>query len=229
MKRDTLRKILDAQKAKQPFVLATNLESHQQIELTANSSDQPDWMREQVADAIRSDKSRIKASPDETPWFFNVFNPPLRLVIVGAVHIAQPLARIGVDAGYDVTVIDPRESFASSERFPNVVLKSEWPDEALESLALDARTAIVTLTHDPKLDDPALVVALRSPAFYIGALGSKKTQRSRQARLSDAGFSESERARICGPVGLNIGAKSPAEIAISILAEITQTLRQDRA
>jgi xanthine dehydrogenase accessory factor len=226
MKRDTLSKVLDAQRAKQPFVLATNLATHQQIELTANSADQPDWMIDEVADAIRSDKSRTKTSPDGTSWFFNVFNPPLRLVIVGAVHIAQPLARMGIDAGYEVTVVDPRESFASVERFPDVTLKSEWPDEALENLTLDARTAIVTLTHDPKLDDPALLVALRSPAFYIGALGSKKTQSARQGRLSDAGFSETDRARISGPVGLDIGAKSPAEIAISILAEITQTLRQ---
>jgi len=228
MHRDTLSKILDAQNTKQPFVLATNLESHQQVQLTAQSPDQPDWMMAEVADAIRSDKSRTKTSPDGVPWFFNVFNPPLRLIIVGAVHIAQPLARMGVDAGYDVTVVDPRESFASVERFPDVALKSEWPDEALEKLALDARTAIVTLTHDPKLDDPALAVTLRSPAFYIGALGSKKTQAARHARLAEAGFSDVERARICGPVGLNIGAKSPAEIAISILAEITQTLRQDR-
>jgi len=226
MKRDTLTRVLDAQRAKQPFVLATNLETHQQIELTANSADQPDWMMTEVADAIRSDKSRTKTSPDNTSWFFNVFNPPLRLVIVGAVHIAQRLARMGIDAGYEVTVVDPRESFASVERFPEVTLKSEWPDEALENLMLDARTAIVTLTHDPKLDDPALLVALRSPAFYIGALGSRKTQNARQDRLSDAGFSEIDRARICGPVGLDIGAKSPAEIAVSILAEITQTLRR---
>lgn len=228
MKRDTLQEVLKAQKAKRPLVLATNLETHQQIKLTSKSSDQPDWMMTQVVDAIRSDKSRIKESPDGVSWFFNIFNPPLRLVIVGAVHISQPLARMGVDAGYDVTVVDPRNAFASRERFPNVTLNSDWPDEALEKLALDARTAIVTLTHDPKLDDPALTVALRSPAFYIGALGSKKTQAARQDRLTEAGFSDTERARICGPVGLDIGAKSPAEIAISILAQITQTLRQDR-
>ncbi len=226
MKRDTLTRVLDAQKAKQPFVLAINLKTHEQVELTAKLSGQEDWMMAEVHEAIRSDKSRTKTAPDGTPWFFNVFNPPLRLVIIGAVHIAQPLARMGVDAGYDVTVVDPRESFASPDRFPDVTLRSEWPDEALENIAPDARTAIVTLTHDPKLDDPALLVALRSPAFYIGALGSKKTQNARQERLSEAGFSESERARISGPVGLDIGAKSPAEIAISILAEITQTLRR---
>ncbi len=229
MKQDTLNTILEAQAAKQPVVHATNLETHEQLALTPESADHPDWMASEVADAIRSDKSRVTPSPDGVPWFFNVFNPPLRLVIVGAVHIAQPLARMGLEAGYDVIVVDPREAFASAERFPNVGLMSEWPDEALQNLELDARTAIVTLTHDPKLDDPALHVALKSEAFYIGALGSKKTQAARKQRLSDAGFSGTEIARICGPVGLNIGAKSPAEIAISILAEITQTLRQELA
>lgn len=229
MKQDTLNTILDAQAAKQPLVHATNLETHEQLTLTPDSGDHRDWMASEVADAVRSDKSRVATSPEGVPWFFNVFNPPLRLVIVGAVHIAQPLARMGLEAGYDVTIVDPREAFASAERFPNVGLMSEWPDEALQNLNLDARTAIVTLTHDPKLDDPALHVALKSGAFYIGALGSKKTQAARKQRLTDAGFSDAEIARICGPVGLNIGAKSPAEIAISILAEITQTLRQELA
>ena len=128
-----------------------------------------------------------------------------------------------------MSVVDPREAFASAERFPNITLIREWPDEALQNLALDARTAVVTLTHDPKLDDPALHVALKSAAFYIGALGSKKTQATRQQRLPDAGFASAEIARICGPIGLDIAAKSPAEIAIAILAEITQTLRQERS
>ncbi len=229
MKQDILKTILDAQAAKQPLVHVTNLETHEQLTLTPDSANCPAWMASEVADAIRSDNSGVTTSPEGEPWFFNVFNPPLRLMIVGAVHIAQPLARMGVDAGYDVTVIDPREAFASVERFPNVGLKTEWPDEALLNLDLDARTAIVTLTHDPKLDDPALHVALKSEAFYIGALGSKKTQAARKQRLTDAGFSDAEIARICGPVGLNIGAKSPAEIAISILAEATQTLRQELA
>ena len=136
------------------------------------------------------------------------------------------MPQMGRIAGYDVTVVDPRTSFASPERFPEMRLLTSWPDEAMAALAPDARTAIVTLTHDPKLDDPALQAALRSPAFYIGALGSKKTHASRVARLSDAGFSQDEIARIHGPVGLAIGARSPAEIAISIMAEITETLRK---
>ncbi len=229
MKQDTLKKILDAQAAKEPIVLASNLETHEQMTLSGQQTDAPDWMLAEVANAIRSDKSRVTPAPDGSPWFFNVFNPPLRLVIVGAVHIAQPLARMGRDAGYDVSVVDPREAFASAERFPSVNLICDWPDDALKTLSPDARTAIVTLTHDPKLDDPALHVALKSPAFYVGALGSKKTQGARRERLEEAGFSTGEISRICGPVGLNIGAKSPAEIAISILAEVTQTLRQDRS
>ena len=229
MKQETLKHILSAQAAKQPIVLASNLETNEQLTLSTGEPDKPAWMMAAVDAAIRSDKSRVTEAPDGTPWFFNVFNPPLRLIIVGAVHIAQPLARMGLEAGYDVSIVDPREAFASAERFPNVALISEWPDEALQNLELDARTAVVTLTHDPKLDDPALHVALKSAAFYIGALGSKKTQAARQQRLTDAGFAEAEIARICGPVGLNIGAKSPAEIAISILAEVTQTLRQEHS
>lgn len=229
MKQETLKQILSAQAAKQPIVLASNLNTNEQLTLTPDQIGHPDWMVAALDAAIRSDKSRVTDAPDGTPWFFNVFNPPLRLIIVGAVHIAQPLARIGLEAGYDVSVVDPREAFASAERFPNVTLIREWPDEALQNLALDARTAVVTLTHDPKLDDPALHVALKSAAFYIGALGSKKSQATRQRRLTDAGFASAEIARICGPIGLDIAAKSPAEIAIAILAEITQTLRQERS
>jgi xanthine dehydrogenase accessory factor len=229
MKQETLKQILSAQAAKQPIVLATNLKTNEQLTLTPVQAEQPDWMLAAVGAAIRSDKSRVTEAPGGTPWFFNVFNPPLRLIIVGAVHIAQPLARMGLEAGYDVSVVDPREAFASAERFPDVTLISEWPDEALQNLELDARTAVVTLTHDPKLDDPALHIALKSTAFYIGALGSKKTQAARQQRLADVDFTDAEIARICGPVGLSIGAKSPAEIAISILAEVTQTLRQEHS
>jgi xanthine dehydrogenase accessory factor len=129
-------------------------------------------------------------------------------------------------AGYDVTIIDPRAAFASPARFPNVTLRCEWPDEAMTALAPDTRTAIVTLTHDPKLDDPALAVALKSPAFYIGALGSKKTHAARIERLTAQGFDAEALSRIHGPIGLAIGAKSPAEIALSIMAEMTSVLRQ---
>ena len=180
-----------------------------------------------VRSALRDDRNTtIEAA--EGPVFVEVFNPPLRLIVVGAVHIGQPLARIAALAGYGVTVVDPRSAFATGERFPGVTLSTDWPDEILPQLKPDRRTAIVTLTHDPKIDDPALSAALKSQAFYIGALGSKKTHAARSHRLQKAGFSEAEIARIHGPVGLAIGALTPAEIAVSILAEITQTLRADR-
>lgn len=156
--------------------------------------------------------------------FVHVYNPALRLIIVGAVHIAQPLARMAAIAGYDVAIVDPRQSFANDERFPGVALVDDWPDDALTALKPDRRTAVVTLTHDPKLDDPALAVALRSDAFYVGALGSRKTHGKRVERLTEQGFGPAEIGRIHGPVGLSLGAVTPAEIAVSILAQITQVL-----
>ncbi len=161
----------------------------------------------------------------EQDHFIQPFNPPLRLIIIGAVHIGQYLANSALSCGYNVVVVDPRQAFASEARFPGVTLNTDWPDVALTNLAPDTRTALVTLTHDPKLDDPALNVALRSDAFYIGALGSRKTQAARVKRLQQAGFGEDEIARINAPVGLAIGARSPAEIAISVMAQITARLR----
>ena len=143
---------------------------------------------------------------------------------MGAVHITQPLVTVASAAGYAVTVIDPRGAFATAERFPGVDLNEDWPDEAMEALAPDNRTAVVTLTHDPKLDDPALHVALRSEAFYIGSLGSRKTHGSRVERLTEAGFSADEIAKIHAPIGLHLGGRAPAEIAIAIMAQITQVL-----
>lgn len=157
--------------------------------------------------------------------FIQTFNPPLRLVVIGAVHIAQALVPMAQILGYAVTVIDPRRAWATETRFPGVTLTHDWPDEALAALRPDRRTAIVALTHDPKLDDPALTLALRSPAFYIGALGSRKTHEKRRQRLAEAGIGETDFARIDGPIGLAIGAKSPAEIALSILAKVTQVRR----
>lgn len=157
--------------------------------------------------------------------FFGIHNPALRIAIVGGVHIAQALAPMARLAGYDVTIIDPRTAFASAARFPDFAVRHDWPDTALKAHGLDQRTALVTLTHDPKLDDPALTVALESEAFYIGALGSRRTHAKRVARLETAGFSTEDIARIHAPVGLNIGSRSPAEIAISVMAEITSRLR----
>ncbi len=157
--------------------------------------------------------------------FVAIHNPPLRLAVVGAVHIAQALLPMARIAGFDPVVIDPRAAFGSEARFPDETILEDWPDEALSSYGLDARTALVLLTHDPKLDDPALHIALKSECFYIGALGSTRTHAKRMDRLSDAGFSDGDIARIHGPVGLDIGAASPSEIAVSILAQMVQALR----
>lgn len=230
MKLSLLERALAASRAGRPAVLATNLKSGLQtfIEPTETLGDLT-----LDADALAAIRKAVTEDRNTTfeiaegPVFVEVFNPRLRCIVVGAVHIAQPLARMAALAGYLVTVVDPRTAFASDERFPDVTLSTEWPDEALEKLKPNRRTAIVTLTHDPKLDDPALSVALRSDAFYIGALGSKKTHAARLKRLAALGFSEAEMARIHGPVGLDIGAVSPAEIALSILAQITAVLRTE--
>ena len=172
---------------------------------------------------FRMDRSGFE---EDRETFVAIHNPPLRLIVVGAVHIAQALVPMARTLGYDPVVIDPRESFSSPARFPGTPLLHDWPDEAVAGLGLDARTALVLLTHDPKLDDPALMAGLRSEVFYIGALGSTRTHGKRVARLLEAGFSEAAIARIHGPVGLDIGAAGPAEIALSILAEMTRVLRR---
>jgi xanthine dehydrogenase accessory factor len=221
MKTETLEALLAAREARRPIVLATNIESGEERLIDPTADDADDALRE----AARSDKSGVVESPDGKV-FLHVYNPPLRMAIVGAVHIAQPLCRMAALGGYDVTVIDPREAFASEDRFPGVTLLGDWPDESMARFAPDRRSAIVTLTHDPKLDDPALAAALRSDAFYIGALGSTRTHAKRLARLKEEGFTDLEMARIHGPAGLSIGAKSPAEIAVSILAQVTERLRK---
>jgi xanthine dehydrogenase accessory factor len=152
-------------------------------------------------------------------------NPPLRLVVVGAVHISESLCAMARAAGYTVTVVDPRPAFLRPERFAGVELVGEWPQQAFAQLRPDARTAIVLLTHDPKIDDPALLAVLATPAFYIGALGSTRTHAKRLQRLAEAGVDEAARARVHGPAGLAIGARTPAEIAIAVLAQVTQRLR----
>lgn len=226
MREVILKELLKSREAKQPVVLATRLTDGIQKLLHQSDTKEENWLIKAVAEVLASDKSRVVEDPDGQQWFLNAFNPPLRLLVVGAVHIAQPVAAMAALAAYDVTVIDPRTAFASPERFPGVALRTQWPDEAMADLTPDARTAIVTLTHDPKLDDPALVAALNSPAFYIGALGSKKTHAARHERLKAAGFDDQAIARIHGPIGLSIGAKSPAEIAVSIMAQITEVLRK---
>lgn len=231
MKLEFLKRAVESAAAGQPAALVTDLSSGLQGILQTSdfkgNIKPSDSLMVAIRQALADDRSTLVESP-EGRFFIEVFNPPLRLVVVGAVHIAQPLARMAAMAGYAVTVIDPRSAFASSERFPGVELSTEWPDEAMVRLKPDRRTAVVTLTHDPKVDDPALIAALKSTAFYIGALGSKKTHAARLKRLADAGFKDTDFARIHGPVGLDIGAVSTAEIAVSILAQITATLRADR-
>ncbi|WP_293573470.1 XdhC family protein [Phaeobacter sp.] len=171
---------------------------------------------------IRMDRSGVE--PDGTS-FVAVHTPPLRLIAVGAVHITQALIPMARIAGYDPVIIDPRAAFATPERFPDAELRDDWPDEAVAAIGLDARTAIVLLTHDPKIDDPALEAALRSECFYIGALGSSRTHDKRRSRMQAAGFDGAVLDRIHGPIGLNIGASGPAEIAVAIMAEMTAVLR----
>ena len=183
---------------------------------------QDDPLSSAVADRLRADKSGV----DESGWFIAVHNPPLRMILVGAVHISQALLPMARACGYDPTLIDPRGAFGAQARFPGEVISDDWPDAAMLALHPDARTAVITLTHDPKLDDPALLAALASPAFYIGCLGSTRTHAKRLDRLRSAGVSDAQIARLHAPVGLDIGAKSPAEIAVSIMAQITQTLRR---
>lgn len=179
---------------------------------------------EAVAEALRKGRSGM-VTIDGRELFLTVQVPPVRVVITGAVHISQALAPMLAQVGFDLTIIDPRTAFATEERFPGVDLRAEWPDVVLPGLALDPFTAFVALTHDPKIDDPALEAALRAGCFYVGALGSRKTHAGRVARLQARGFSQGEIERIHAPVGLDIGAISPAEIAVSVLAEIIGALR----
>lgn len=177
-----------------------------------------------ATDMLVADKTGVVEIGTES-WFVEARNPSPRAIIVGAVHIAQSLAPLAVAMGFDVVVVDPRRAFASVDRFPGVGTRTDWPDEALEALAPDARTAVITLTHDPKLDDPALIRALASDAFYIGALGSRKTHAARLQRLRDAGVDDAAMARIEAPVGLDIGAVSAPEIALSIIAQLVAARR----
>lgn len=226
MRRETLLALNAASRAGKALVRATNLSTGEErlIDPAADRS----LFGAAAAEAAHADQSGA-VEIDGGEWFLEVHNPPLELVVVGAAHIAQPLTRMAMLASYDVRVIDPRTSFATPQRFPDVAISHDWPDEALAKAPLGARSALVALTHDPKVDDPALVAALKSSAFYIGALGSRKNHAGRLERLKQQGFDDAALARIRGPVGLAIGARSPAEIAISILAEITQTLRMKKS
>ena len=222
---DLLAALTQARAARQPVVVATRLPGGEQFLLPAPEA--PAEVAAAAAEALAHDRTgTVKLSDGE--WFLHVHNPPPRLIVVGAVHIAQALVPMAARLGLSVLVVDPRRAFATEERFPDVTISTEWPDEAMDRLAPDARTAVVTLTHDPKLDDPALDRALRSAAFFIGALGSRKTHAARLKRLRELGHDEAVLARIRGPVGLAIEAVTAPEIALSILAELV-AVRRDAA
>jgi xanthine dehydrogenase accessory factor len=218
-----LNDILEAKVTRKPVAVVTDLVSGAQ-RLVPREAAQTDPLSVILEKAFRFDKSGVEHTP-EGEVFVTVHNPPLRLVITGAVLIAQALIPMARAAGYDVWVVDPRGAFSTGARFPDVHLHTEWPDEIIPQIGLDQRTAFIALTHDPKIDDPALELALRSDVFYIGALGSKKTQASRLERLRAKGMSDVALARIHGPIGLSIGAVGANEIAISIMAEMTKALR----
>jgi xanthine dehydrogenase accessory factor len=229
VQRRILDRLLEARAAKRPAAHLRWLEHGDEALVVADEVIVGAPLPQPILDAVRAAHRRDRGATvatDRGPLFIQVFNPPLRLFVIGAVHIAQALVPMASLAGYDVTVVDPRRAFASDARFPGVDVRQDWPDEALEALQPDARTAVVTLTHDPKLDDPALDVALRSEAFYIAALGSKRTHAGRLERLAELGHDRPVLGRIHGPAGLAIGAVSPAEVAISVLAEMTRELRQ---
>jgi xanthine dehydrogenase accessory factor len=224
-----LAQLLAAKRAGQATVLATRMPDGRQFLLPCAEAPplpgaMPQGLAEAAALALQRDESRLAEVGDET-WFLHVHAPPYRLLIVGAVHIAQVLAPLASLLGIAVTVIDPRRSFANEQRFPGVALSLLWPDEAIAALGPDPRSAIVTLTHDPKLDDPALDRALQSDAFFIGALGSRKTHATRLERLAARGHKAEALARIRGPVGLPLGAVAAQEIALSIVAEIVAVRR----
>jgi xanthine dehydrogenase accessory factor len=212
--------------ARRAVILVTELGSGEQ-RLVREDEVENDVLVQDLRGMLQQSKSGIVLW-DGRQFFVTVQPPPTRMIIVGAVHISQALAPIAKKLDFDVTIIDPRTAFATPERFPDVPLMPKWPDVALPDLGIDRYTAVLALTHDPKIDDPALAVALRSSCFYIGALGSRKTHERRSQRLTALGFKEADLARIHAPIGLHIGAISPAEIAISIVAEIVATLRKEQ-
>ena len=224
MKLDVLQALNSERAARRAAVLVTDVASGEQ-RLVKAADVETDPLKEVLEKRLRMAKSGMEETPRGL-FFLTVYVPSPRLVITGAVHISQTLAPIGKLLGYDVTIVDPRTAFASTERFPDVTVIAEWPDVALPPLGIDHYTAFVALTHDPKIDDPALRHALARDCFYIGALGSKKTHAKRVDRLKQEGLTDADVSRIHAPIGLDIDAISPAEIAVAIMGEITKVLRQ---
>ncbi len=222
----TIAALRRAMSDRQPVAFAKNLVSGEEYLLP--SAEAPTSLNEAGRLALAADRSGTDIIDDQT-WFIEVRNPSPRLLLIGAVHIAQALAPLAEIAGFEVILIDPRRSFGNQDRFPGMEILNEWPDIALGRLRPDIRTAVVTLTHDPKLDDPALDAALRSNAFYVGALGSRKTHAQRLERLQSLGHEAAALATIRGPVGLEIAAVTAPEIALSVIAEIVAVRRGGRA
>jgi xanthine dehydrogenase accessory factor len=222
MRRTTLEQLTAARRQGRPLVRALDIAAgeEQLIDPAADRS----ALGMAAAEALARDAGGT-VTVEGRNWFLTVYNVPREIAIIGAVHIGQALAQLALAAGYRIRIIDPRPAYAVAERFPGLTLVRDWPDDALAAQKLSSRSALVALAHDPKIDDPALIAALHSDAFYIGALGSKRTHARRLARLAQTGIAETDLARIRGPVGLGIGARSPVEIAVSILAELVQVSR----
>jgi xanthine dehydrogenase accessory factor len=223
MKLATLKSLNEARAARRAIVLVTSIETGEE-RLVAADAIGSDPLAGPIGEQLRKGKSTI-VEHDGQRFFLAVHEPPVKLVAIGAVHISQALVPLARLVGFEPVIVDPRTAFATPVRFPDVELVAEWPDVALPRLGIDRYTAFVALTHDPKIDDPALHHALARGCFYIGALGSRKTHARRVERLAEAGVPDEAIRRIRAPIGLDIGAVSPAEIAVSIIAEITAALR----
>lgn len=224
MKLEILSTLNDERAARRAAILVTELASGDQ-RLVKAADIEADAMAETLDRSIRSGKSGT-VEHDGKQYFLTVQTPPVRMVVIGAVHISQALAPLAKTVGLDLTIIDPRTAFATPERFPDVNLQADWPQNVLPDMKLDRYTAMACFTHDPKIDDPALEEALRADCFYIGALGSRKTHARRIERLTEAGFTEDQIGRIKAPIGLDIGSVSPAEIAVAVLGEVILSLRK---
>ena len=232
MKRALLERIIEARDAKRSSVLVRGLKNKLKFLIDENQivGDVPNTLSgllEHATNALDKDGTQTVDFSGET-YLIQTLGGSRRLLVIGAVHIAQKLIPMAMIAGYEVQLIDPRKAFASSERFPGINIVNDWPHEVMKTLQLDSRTAVVTLSHDAKIDEPALQAALESRAFYIGALGSQKNHTKRIQRLAALGFDKKTLARIAGPIGLSLGGRSPAEIAVAILAQIIQAVYQQK-
>lgn len=223
----TLRQINSHCHNAEPAALLTDINNGEQYLYSVGhaNSDIPQYCRELALQSLQQDRCQLQENNGQQ-LFIQPLNPPLRMIIIGAVHIAEDLLALASRCGFEPVLVDPRQAFANDRRFPGISLSNEWPDVALRELAPDSRTAIITLSHDPKIDDPALEVALNSEAFYIGSLGSRRTHASRLQRLEEKHFTKEQQHRISGPIGLDIGAKSTSEIAVAIMAEVITAYRK---